>query len=100
MSQSPSNTLSTEFTMDAMLGIIEHVDRQLPIYCPFCGRDSLNESSWKPWCGEHSGGHKLAKHYRWWDGEAFFPCAECGKPREDEDKPSGDYLCRSCRAEV
>lgn len=86
MSQSPS----------LQLELIRHVDKGLPIYCPLCGKDCLNESGFKPWCFEHSSiGHLKPKLYDWQTGEPFFPCGECGV---GQDMVDNDYLCRSCRA--
>lgn len=65
-------------------------------FCPYCGTQATfsDNDLFAPWCGKHASGHMLAKRYDPFTGEAWFPCAECGKAR-DESLP--DYLCHDCR---
>jgi DNA-directed RNA polymerase subunit RPC12/RpoP len=76
------------------------------MYCPLCGvasRDGIG----RPWCQRHAlHGYKQPKLYNPDTGEAWFPCAECGKTREIilggavhaiSKVPDDDYLCVTCR---
>lgn len=89
-----ASALSSSFSVQFEL--IRHVDEGLPIYCPQCGKDCLNESGYKPWCFEHSIGHLEPKLYDWRTGEPFYPCSECGGPKTG--RGPHDYLCEGCRA--